>query len=243
MAEAQVPAAHRVLQILTLLSSLDAPVSAARIRAELDLPRSTTYHLLAELESSGYVVHLPDTQTYGLGMAAYSMAQAYTIQQPIVRLAEKDLRAIAEACSGTGHLSRLAGSEVVYLREIRSPQAPSLITQVGVRLSALRTASGRAMVAHLPEAEARSVFTASGEGSRYQRELSHLAAIRERGWEEEREEVSRGQRSIAVPVLNHLDRPAAALAVTFATSREPAIDVVAQLQAAASRIRTKMFTR
>ncbi len=246
MGEAQNPSARRVLQILTLLASLDAPASAARIRTELELPRSSTYHLLKELEDSGYVVRLPETQTYSLGMAAYSLAEAYTIQQPIVRLAEKDLRAIADACAGTGHLSRLAGSEVVYLQEIRSPGAPSLVTGVGVRLSALNTASGRIMVAHLPEPEARSVFNSSGEGGRYQSERDHLQLIRERGWEAEEEEVTRGQRSLAVPILNHLNRPAAALAATFNVSKGHEAFEQAMLERllnAAARVQKRMFTR
>ena len=41
---AQVPAARNTLRILALLSRIDVPVSAARIRAELHLPRSSTYH-------------------------------------------------------------------------------------------------------------------------------------------------------------------------------------------------------
>lgn len=83
----QVPAARNTLQILALLSSIDVPISAARIRRELGLPRSTTYHLLGELVDSGFAVHLPEHRTYGLGLAAYEMASAYATQQPLVRAA------------------------------------------------------------------------------------------------------------------------------------------------------------
>ena len=76
----QVPAAHNVLRILALLSASDVPLSATRIQRELGLPRSSTYHLLRELEDSGFVVHLSQAGTYGLGLASYRMAQAYTTQ-------------------------------------------------------------------------------------------------------------------------------------------------------------------
>ncbi|WIM72628.1 helix-turn-helix domain-containing protein [Corynebacterium suedekumii] len=82
---AQVPAARHTLRILTLLASIDVPISAARIRSELDLPRSTTYHLLKVMQEAGYVVRIPDENTYGLGLIAYSMANAYTQQQPLVK--------------------------------------------------------------------------------------------------------------------------------------------------------------
>lgn len=241
----QVPAAHNVLQILTLLSNSDAPISAARIQRELDLPRSTTYHLLKELESSGFVVHLDKPSTYGLGLASYRMSQAYTTQQPLVRMAAKTMGSIAQLAGGSTHLSRLAGSEIVYLDEQRAAKAVSLVTEVGVRLPALRTASGRAMLAHLPDAELRAVFDASGEKLRYRDLQATLAYVRERGWASECEEVSRGQESLAVAVLDHLSRPAAALAVTFpvGASEEKKLMLIDALATTSTDIATRFFSR
>lgn len=215
MAKSQVPAARNTLAILTLLSSIDVPISASRIRSELELPRSTTYHLLNELVEAGFVVHIPEQQAYGLGLAAYSMASAYTTQQPLVRMASRYMDKIATYMGGSGHLSRLSGSEIVYLQEYRAEGAQSLITEKGVRLSALTTASGRSMLACLPDVEARAAFATSGQTGRLRDFRERLAQVRERGWEEEVEEVSRGQMSLAVALKDHLKRPAAALAVTF----------------------------
>lgn len=216
----QVPAARHTLRILTLLASIDVPISAARIRSELDLPRSTTYHLLKVMQEAGYVVRIQDENTYGLGLVAYSMANAYTQQQPLVKAGGKLIEAAAGSVSGSGHISRLSGSEIVYLHEVRAQGAVSLVTEIGVRLPATRTASGRSMLAYLPEVEARAVFaTAPIKGVTLREFQEHLMAIRARGWEEEIEEVSRGQQTVAVPVLDHLARPAASLAVTFPTKR------------------------
>ena len=146
----KVPAAAQTLQILALLSHIDVPISAARIQAELGLPRSTTYHLLTVMRDAGFVTYLPDTRTYGLGLAAYSMASAYTTQQPLVRATAKHARELAKLVGGSAHVGRLVGGEVVYLLEERSPRGVSLITDVGVRLPAAATASGRAMLAQLP---------------------------------------------------------------------------------------------
>ncbi|WP_115685690.1 IclR family transcriptional regulator [Corynebacterium senegalense] len=244
MKKPQVPAAHNVLRVLTLLSDTDAPVSAGHIQRSLDLPRSTTYHLLRELEDSGYVVRLPGPGTYGLGLAAYRLASAYTTQQPLVRLAAKDLEAIASFVGGSTHLSRLAGSEIVYLHEARAPRAVSLVTEVGVRLPALSTASGRILVAHLSDPEVKAVFSGSGEQRAFRAVKAQLALARERGWDAEVEEVSRGQESVAVALVDHLGRPAAALAATFeAGSRDEAgrAEVVGRLAAAARRVAGKFF--
>ena len=241
MKKRQVPAAHNVLRILALLSATDIPISASRIQRELDLPRSTTYHLLRELEDSGFVVRLGSAGTYGLGLASYRMAQAYTTQQPLVRLATSPLERIAAIAGGSSHLSRLAGSEIVYLHEVRSPGAVSLVTEVGVRLSALSTASGRIMLAHLPETELRAVFNSSGERLRFRDYKEELAAYRRQGWASEREEVSRGQESVAVAVLDHLERPAAALAVTFSVGTANAEQLALELRHAAARLQAHFF--
>lgn len=241
MKKRQVPAAHNVLRILALLSASDVPISATRIQRELDLPRSSTYHLLRELEDSGFVVHLSQTGTYGLGLASYRMAQAYTTQQPLVRLATAPLARIAELAGGSAHLSRLAGSEIVYLHEVRSPGAVSLVTEAGVRLSSLTTASGRIMLAYLPEKELRAVFNSSGERLRFREYKEALAVYRRQGWATESQDVSRGQESVAVAVLDHLDRPAAALAVTYPVGSGDQRVLAGALHEAATRLRAHFF--
>lgn len=202
------------MEILKLLSTIDVPISAARIQGELNLPRSSTYHLLAEMVDAGFVAHLPEHKTYGLGLAAYSMASAYVTQQPLVRMATRDLEQCAALVGGSGHLSRMAGSEILYLQEVRAAGATSLVTEVGVRLQSHKTASGRVMLAHLPDAEVRAAFDTAG-GSGFTALKERLSLVAARGWDQEIEEITRGQASVAVPILDHLDRPAAAVAVTY----------------------------
>ncbi|MBA4505675.1 IclR family transcriptional regulator domain-containing protein, partial [Corynebacterium sanguinis] len=73
---------------------------------------------------------------------------------------------------------------------------------------------------------------------------ARLKLVRERGWDEEREEVSRGQESVAVAVLDHLGRPAAALAATFAVGsrdEEQRAEVIRRLSTAAGRVSERFF--
>ena len=212
----KVPAATHTLAILRLLMTTDAPISAARIAAQLRLPRSTTYQLLKVMVDAGFVMHLKSHRTYGLGAAAYSLAQAYSTQQPLVRASTRHAQALAKLAGGSAHVSRLSsGMEVLYALEERSAAAVSLITDVGVRLAAERTASGRAMLAALPDAELKARVDAAGLGRQWQKIHTMVQQVRLRGWAEETEEVSVGQSSIAAAVLDHTGRPAAALAVTF----------------------------
>ncbi|NMA76508.1 MAG: helix-turn-helix domain-containing protein, partial [Actinomycetales bacterium] len=66
MTPPKVPAADATLRLLTFLASSRAPVPAARIAEQLDLPRSHTYDLLSALVEHGYVMHLGQERAYGL---------------------------------------------------------------------------------------------------------------------------------------------------------------------------------
>lgn len=237
----KVPAATHTLAILRLLMTTDAPISAARIATQLRLPRSTTYQLLKVMVDAGFVMHLKSHRTYGLGAAAYSLAQAYSTQQPLVRASTRHAQVLAKLAGGSAHVSRLSsGMEVLYVLEERSTAAVSLITDVGVRLAAERTASGRVMLAALPDAELKARVDAAGLGRQWQKIHTMVQQVRSRGWAEETEEVSVGQSSIAAAVLDHTGRPAAALAVTF--TPEVGVDKHAELVAETCRRAQQVHT-
>ena len=240
----KVPAATHTLAILRLLMTTDAPISAARIATQLRLPRSTTYQLLKVMVDAGFVMHLKSHRTYGLGAAAYSLAQAYSTQQPLVRASTRHAQALAKLVGGSAHVSRLSsGMEVLYVLEERSAAAVSLITDVGVRLAAERTASGRAMLAALPDAELKARVDAAGLGRQWQKIHTMVRQVRSRGWAEETEEVSVGQSSIAAAVLDHTGRPAAALAVTFTpgVGVDKHAELVAETCRRAQQVHTTLF--
>ena len=240
----KVPAATHTLAILRLLMTTDAPISAARIATQLRLPRSTTYQLLKVMVDAGFVMHLKSHRTYGLGAAAYSLAQAYSTQQPLVRASTRHAQALAKLADGSAHVSRLSsGMEVLYVLEERSIAAVSLITDVGVRLAAERTASGRVMLAALPDAELKARVDAAGLGRQWQKIHTMVQQVRLRGWAEETEEVSVGQSSIAAAVLDHTGRPAAALAVTFTpgVGVDKHAELVAETCRRAQQVHTTLF--
>ncbi|MGP4020395.1 IclR family transcriptional regulator [Saccharopolyspora sp. 5N708] len=218
-----VPALRRGLAILRVLAGRAGPVSAGVIARDLNLPRSTTYHLLAELVAAGFVIHLPEERRYGLGMAAFELGSAYLRHDPLERLAGPLLRRLVDQVACTAHLGVLHGGESLYLIKERPSQPQTLVTDVGVRLPAQLTASGRAMLAHLPAAHVRALLPSSerfvqrtDRGPRNLPELRRLlAAERRRGWAVEDGFVTAGFASVACAVFDHGARPIAAISVTF----------------------------
>ncbi|SEP47901.1 DNA-binding transcriptional regulator, IclR family [Amycolatopsis saalfeldensis] len=223
MSSSDVPALRSGLAVLRLLAGHAGPVSAAAIARDLHLPRSTTYHLLNELTAAGFVAHLPAERRYGLGIAAFELGSAYLRHDPLERLAGPLLRKLVDRIGHTAHLGVLHGNESLYLIKERPARPETLVTDVGVRLPAHLTASGRAMLRHLPAAHVRALFPSSASFvRRTTRGPDSLAALRrtlaaERrlGWSLEDGHVTAGFASVAAPVFDHGARPLAAISVTL----------------------------
>jgi DNA-binding IclR family transcriptional regulator len=224
-----VPAASHALAILRLLGQQAGPVPAAVIIRELALPRSTVYHLLATLIDEGFVTHLPDDRRYALGLAAYELGTGYSRQAPLQRLARVPLAELVDRVGHTAHLAVQHGREVVYVIEERAPWRPPLVTDVGVRLPAQLTASGRAILAALPASQIRALFPdpsafvlRTGIGPRSMSALRGLLVdVRRRGYAVEDGEVTPGWASAAAAILDHSGHPVAGVAVTFPAAAMP----------------------
>ena len=228
---AAVPAAAQVLAVLRYLAQQSGPVPATSISRDVGLPRSTTYHLLDTLMRDGFVVHLPEERRYGLGLSSYELASGYARQAPLQRLARAPLARLVDRTGYNAHLAVPHGSEVIYIIEERALGRPPLVTDVGVRLPAHLTASGRAMLAALPKPQVRALFsdpaTFVRRTDRGPASLSALRRllvdVRRNGYAEEDGDVTADFASVAVAVLDHARHPVAAVAVTYpATEVAPA---------------------
>lgn len=239
----QVPAATRTLRVLRFLAGQPDPVPLDRIMRACSLPRSTTYHLLNAMIEEGFVVHLAEEHRFGLGPAAFELGSGYSRQEPLHRLARRPLADLVDRTRQSGHLAILHGREVLYVLEERAPGRPPLVTDVGVRLPAHLTASGRAILALLPPSQVRALYSRSsdfvdrhGVGPRTLSALRRvLTDTRQRGYAVEDGEITPGLASVAVAVLDHNRHPAAAVAVTFADDADPA-DLLPAVAAAAGNL-------
>ncbi|MEV8250552.1 IclR family transcriptional regulator [Microbacterium sp. NPDC076768] len=221
---AVVPAADQTLRILTYLAGRPTPVAASAIARDLTLPRSTVYHLLTTLSAHGYVLHLREERRWGLGTSAFELAGGYTRQQPLARRGRPLVAALSDQLGESAHLAVMSGGDVLYIVEERAPRRPALVTDVGVRLPAHLTASGRAMLAALPGEQVRALYPDASafsdrqaNGPQTPRELRELLReVRARGYATEDSMIEDGLRSVGAAVRDHAGWPIAAVAVTWA---------------------------
>ena len=247
----RVPAAENILRLLTYLAAHRRPVAASAVARDLGLARSSAYHLLAVASERGFVVHLPAERRFALGPAAFELSGGYAAQQPLARLGRPIVAQLVDRIGHSGHLAVLHGADVLYLVEERAPHRPSLVSDVGVRLPAHLTASGRAMFAALTPAQRRAVVTLPlvarhGEPMTPADLRGVLATVRRDGFAVEDGEVTPGLASVGVAVMDRTGWPAAALAITFPADDDVDNDVdraavATELAAAARELERRLF--
>lgn len=231
----KVPAAKSMLEIMLLLSEQRGPIAAKYIAGQLELPRSSVYHLLRVGSDLGFILHYPEEKKYGLGPSVSQLSSAYARTEPIVRLATPLLPTMVDEVRENGHLSTLYGHDVVYLLAERAAGKRSLVSTVGVRLLAHNTASGRAMLAQLTAEQLKAIYSKSGslfptknkstvpeQGPESVPQFTNLydltralEDVRQLGYAEERSEVTSGLSSVSAPVRDREGWPVAAMTLTY----------------------------
>jgi DNA-binding IclR family transcriptional regulator len=252
--KSQVPAATRTLRVLRYLAGQPDPVPLDSIIRTCDLPRSTAYHLINVMIDEGWVLHLREESRFALGPAASEMAGGYARQAPLARIARRPLSELTAGSGQNAHLAVLHGRDVLYVIEERAAGRPSLVTDVGVRMPAHLTASGRARLADLPAVQIRALYpdgdafvTRHGVGPSGPSALRRvLSETRRRGYAVETGEVTPGFASVAAAVHDHSGQPVAGLAITYelapsdpADAAEPA-ELVTAVRAAAEALTRRL---
>lgn len=248
------PAAAHAIRVLNALAARGEPLSAAAIARELGLPRSTTYRLLTTLAEFAYVAHLQESGQFALGVGAYELAWAYQRQEPLRRVALPVMARLVDSTGHSAHFALLSGKDVLYIIEERAPNRPSLVTDVGVRLPAELTASGRAMLALMTKPQVTALYPSAavlvdrnGNGPRTITALRRiLLETRQRGWAEEVDSVTVGLSSAAVAVTDHARYPVAAVTSTFetgSTTPDEQVYILEQLRRAAAAISYRLDPR
>jgi IclR family KDG regulon transcriptional repressor len=183
------------------------------------MSKTTVHRLLATLENKRFITRDQVTGFYRLGLRFIEMASLVLQDVELHRWAQPYLHKLSTQFGETVDLSILDGSDVIYLDVIESPQRLKLAAAVGQRLPAFCTASGKALLAFLPEDQIRKIL---GENlTRYTDctpvsiadILSELRVTAERGYAVSEQEYERDINAVAAPIFDADHHPIASIAI------------------------------
>jgi IclR family pca regulon transcriptional regulator len=192
--------------------------------AVANLSRATARRVLRTLAQLGYVVQ--DGRAFSLTPRVLELGFAYLSGQDWIDRALPMMKELSEqlgeSCSG----SILQGIEIVYVARVPARRIMSTALAVGSRLPAFHTSLGRAQLGYLDGAEIwRRLRSARIEAFTpytiidMQALFDRVCADREQGFSIVDEELERGLRSIAVPVLDRAGQAVGAINLSAHTTR------------------------
>ncbi|MEO6361785.1 MAG: IclR family transcriptional regulator [Caldimonas sp.] len=216
---ALVPAVSRALALLERLADARGPLSLARLASDLSLPKSSVHGLCSTLVSFGYLRRRPDG-AFLIGPRVMGLAEAFVSGTDVAQEFSALWADAGSSPEETVVLSVLSGTEALYVAVRNSARPLGLAFNVGMRLPAYLSGSGKAMLAFLPDGEVRSRFV-DGLGTRLTRKgtrsvdalLKELALTRRRGYSVDQEAVREGVFSFGAPVFGASGDVVAAVSV------------------------------
>jgi len=214
-----VPAVTRALTLLDRLALRREPMSLAQLTDELALPKSSVHGLCNTLMSFGYLRRRSDG-AFLIGPRVMSLAEAFVSGTDVAQEFNALWADRGVSPEETVVLSVLSGTDALYVAVRNSARPLGLAFNVGMRLPAYLSGSGKAMLAfHAPD-EVRRLF-AGGLSAHLTRKgprdvpalLKELAATRKRGYSIDDETVREGVFSFGAPVFDASGQVVAGVAV------------------------------
>jgi len=214
-----VRAVERALDILLCFTREEPTRSLTQIAETVAMSKTTVHRLLATLENKRFITRDKVTGLYRLGFRFIEMASLVLHDVELHRWAQPYLQRLSKESGETVDLSILDGSHVIYLEVIESPQRLKLAAAVGQLLPAFCTASGKALLAYLPEENVRKVL---GENMTEYTDrtmvslpdlLSELKVTADRGYAISEEEYEEGINAVAAPIFDADHHPIASIAI------------------------------
>jgi len=204
---------------LTIIGAFDAEnpkMTLSEVAAKCDMTRAMARRLLWTLEKLGYVENAGRLfylrpKILELGYAYLSSQRLITVAQPIMeRLTEQ----VQESCS----MSVLDGLDIVYVIRIPTRRIMKISLGVGTRLPAWATSMGRVLLGGLEEAELDQYLAKIHPTSLTEYTVTDKKQLKKiiqdtkkQGWGTVNQELELGLCSAAVPILNTLGKPIAAI--------------------------------
>lgn len=204
-----VKSADTLFGVLRAVHELDG-AGATAVADRLDIAKSTAHDHLTTLVDHEFLIKEGSTYRVGLKCLHYGIQAKNRIE--LADVAKPSLEQVAEE---TGEIAWLMVEEYgkgVYLEKAKGDRAVQPYGEIGKRVPLHDIASGKAILAHLPEERVREIVSEQPLPNRTENTLSDidelladLEATRERGYALNDGETFEGFRAIASPIVHDGD--------------------------------------
>jgi DNA-binding IclR family transcriptional regulator len=213
------------LRLLLMLRETQS-ISVQQASKELGVAPSTAHRLLVMLQHYGFVEQNPETRMYETGHVLAEIGLSALRAVDIRAAARPALERLVAEINETAHLAVLRGTSVLFLDVVESSKSLRAGARVGESLAAHATASGRVLLAALPDDMLHALYPHEKLEQVTPRTIAtrralfeELAAIREQGYALNEGESESDVIAVAAAVRDRGGVPRAAVTVAAPASR------------------------
>lgn len=205
------------------------PVGLSELARALGMPKTTVQRSLSALAELGWIAAAPrseqtrwilTTKALTIGGRVSGVSHLRAAGLPV-------MQELSRATEETIHLTVPEGRSIVLIDKVDSTREVRTVTWIGGHVPIHASASGKAMLSRMPEADLRALLADPLERSTRQtvtdleQLLAELADVRERGYAVNvggwRDDVS----AVGAPIVDTGGRPVAAVSVSTPSHRLP----------------------
>jgi len=217
----------RALDLMEALSRSGGNLTLSELSARTGLNASTCHHLVATMMTRGYIGQNPRTKEYALGNKIFELSDARARQFDFIDVAMPALRDLNRETGEAVHLAIIQARELVTVAKLDSLHAVKVDSGFAGKTNAAHaTASGKAILAWLPESEQSAIVDAKGMEAFTEHTVTdletlrgELALVRRHGYAQDREEFQPGVVCIGAAIRNHTGGVIASISCSTPTMR------------------------
>jgi len=214
-----VPAVRKAFKILEMMASQNHGYKLSAVARECNLPVSTTNVLLHSLQECGYLqrsengVFTLTTKLFTEGSKLIRQLQPYDVAFP-------EMQRLSRVSDFSINLAIPDRLELIYVRIIQGRGDIQVQSHVGQRRAFHQAATGKVILAFLPEARVKEIVEKTGLPAVTKRTITsyrvlikELETIRSQGFAIDNEESGSNLWGVAAPIFDHQQNVVAALGV------------------------------
>ena len=152
---------HKTLDILEAIKSKETGVGLSELARSVQLPKATTYRIVATLEARGYLDRSEGGRCF-IGKKFFDLQSDGSFEHLLIRAAESPMRGLLERFRETVNLGILDAGEAVVISTMESPQALRMASKIGNRRYLHTAAIGKVLLAGLPDKEVLRLIRLKG---------------------------------------------------------------------------------
>jgi len=211
-----VRAVERALQLLNCFSFDKKELTLGELSSGSGLPKPTVFRLLVPLEASGFIEKDARTQTYRLGIAVFQLGQIVQASLELRRVALPVMEELGEKTGETINLNIVRGRERVCIEKVDGKHDLRRFVELGKGLPLYGGASGKLLLAFLPDRQRREILADVGPSAGLAEQLEQ---IRQTGYAVSHDERVLGAAAVSAPILDHEGKLLAGLTISGASVR------------------------